>query len=86
MVAQHCLLAREVVILLLQVCVFLAPVFTPTKHADAQPLVEYEKKTATGRKTKIGGCHVIAYDMDSFVCSINTSFESILIMSNLLFA
>ena len=55
------MLAREVVILLLQVFVILAPIVTPTKRSDAQPLVECEKTTVLGRKAKIGECHAIAY-------------------------
>ena len=47
---------------------------TPTKQSNAQHLVEYKTKK-----------NVMQQPMDSYVCGINTSSESILIMSYLLF-
>ena len=49
------MLAREVVILLLQVFVILAPIFTPTKRSDAQPLVECEKNNCPRKRSQNRG-------------------------------
>ena len=57
---------------------------TPTKCSNAQHLVEYEKQLLYEKNQKSG--NVMQQPMDSDVCGINTSSESILIRSYLLFA
>ena len=56
---------------------------TPTKHSNAQHLVEYQKQLLC-EENQTG--NVMQQPMDSCVCGINTSSESILIRSYLLFA
>ena len=55
----------------------------PTKLSNAPHLVEYEKQLLYEENKKIVECHATAY---GFLPGINTSSESILIRSYLLFA
>ena len=55
----------------------------PTKRSNAQHLVESEKQRLYEENKKSG--NVMQQPMDSYVCGINTSSESILIRSYLLF-
>ena len=57
---------------------------TPTKRSNAQHLVEYEKQLLYEENKKSG--NVMQQPINSYVCGINTSSESILIRSYLLFA
>ena len=58
--------------------------YTPTKRSNAQHLVEYEKQLLYEENLNSG--NVMQQPMDSFVCGINSSSESILIRSYLLSA
>ena len=55
----------------------------PTKRSNAHHLVEYYKQLLYEEHQKSG--NVMQQPMDSCVCGINTSSESILIRSYLLF-
>ena len=56
----------------------------PTKRSNAQHLVEYEKQLLYEENKKTG--NVMQQPMDSYVCGIKTTSESILTRSNSLFA
>ena len=58
--------------------------YTPTKRPNAQHLVEYEKQLLYEENQNSG--NVMQQPMDSYVCCMNSSSESILIRSYLLFA
>ena len=58
--------------------------YTTTKRSNAQHLVEYEKQLLYEENKKSG--NVMQLPMDSYICGINTSSESILIRSYLLVA
>ena len=53
------------------------PKFTPTKRSNAQHLIENEKQLLFEENQKSE--NVMQQPMDSCVCGINTSYESILI-------
>ena len=57
---------------------------TPTKRSNAQHMVEYLKQLFYEENQKL--LNVMQQPMDSCLCGINTSSESILIRSYLLFA
>ena len=59
------------------------PSITPTKRLNAQHMVEYKKQLLYEENRKTG--NVMQQPMDSCICGINTSSESILIRSYLLF-
>ena len=61
----------------------LSSIPTPTKQSNAQHLVEYEKQLLYEENKKSG--KFMQHPKDSYVCGINTSSESILIRSYLVF-
>ena len=50
---------------------------TPTKRSNAQHVVEYQKQMLYEENKKSG--NVMLQPMDSCICGINTSSESILV-------
>ena len=56
----------------------------PTKWSNAQHLIKYEKQLPYEENKKSG--NVMQQPMDSYLCGINTSSESILFRSYLFFA
>ena len=57
--------------------------YTPTKQSNAQHLVKYEKQLLCEDNQKSG--NIMQQPLDSYICGINTSSESILIRSYFLF-
>ena len=57
---------------------------TPTKRSNAQHLIAYEKQLLYEENEKSG--NIMQQPMNSYVYGINTSSESILVRSYLLFA